>query len=835
VDAGDHSAATSISRLEGILEAASDAIVSIDARQNILVFNRAAEETFGYSRSEVIGQPIALLLPKRYRKSHGANVSGFAEESAPWRKMNGARPEVLGRRKSGEEFPAEVTISKVHLDGEWLFTAVVRDVTERVTAERKQQSLTLRLEGILSAASDAIVSVDEHQRIVLFNRAAEETFGFTADEVLGLSLSILLPRRFRTEHEQNIRDFGAEPAAWRQMSGQRPEVRGRRKGGAEFPAEATISKINLDGQMIYTAIVRDVTERVQAEQERMDAAARNEAVLATAADGIFTFDEDMRIESFNRAAERMFGRSVDDVVGSSLRTLLSTEDLEAFHSLVDTILIGELPDFPGIERELIGRRGDDETFPLLAAFSEVETAGRRLFTAIARDVSERKAFEQRIEHQSLHDSLTGLANRSLLLEQLRFALKGAAPAEEYLALLFLDIDRFKAVNDIFGHAVGDLLLEATADALRAVVRPSDTVARFGGDEFVVLCTGLRDPNEAGEIAERFFAALCRPLDLAGHLVDSSVSIGIAIGHPKETTPDDMMRDADIALYRAKERGRARVEVFDTEMKAWVRSRAETERALRRGIDELEIVVHYQPMIELGGGRVIGVEALARWQRGDQLVPPRDFIGLAEDTGLIVPLGLAVLETACRQVVAWNANRRSLPLTLAVNISPRQLAHVDAVASIADVLSRTGIPASLVTLEITESVALDPAARALETLASLRELGVRLALDDFGTGYSSLSHLRQLPVQILKIDRSFVSALTDTHADDTIVAATISMGHAFGMTVIAEGVERPHQLERLRVLGCEVAQGFLLGAPVPAGELMDVLDRAVVMSDERSTV
>jgi len=443
--------------------------------------------------------------------------------------------------------------------------------------------------------------------------------------------------------------------------------------------------------------------------------------------------------------------------------------------------------------------------------------------AVANVVSsavDRNLVDEEVRHRALHDPLTGLPNRALALDRLEGALARRRRDGRAVAVLLADLDQFKLVNDSLGHKAGDDLLIALAPRLQDAVRPSDTVARLGGDEFLVVCEQLDGAHEAIRVAERVAHAITQPLVLAAGEHFITASIGIALADSAEAAPEDLLRDADAAMYRAKERGRGRYELFDDVLRKRVLLRLRTENELRRGIEQDELRVVYQPVVELAGGTVTAVEALVRWQHPERgLLDPVDFIPVAEDSGLIGALGDWVLTAACRDGAAWQRRfPRAEPLLVCVNASPRQLANAAFPARVADVMARHGLAPGSLALEITESVLMEEAHAPMTVLASLREYGLGLMLDDFGTGYSSLAYLKRFPLDVLKIDRSFVAGLGRDEEDSAIVSAIVKMAHALGLTVVAEGVERPEQLERLRELGCDRVQGRLIAKPMPAAEV-----------------
>jgi diguanylate cyclase (GGDEF)-like protein/PAS domain S-box-containing protein len=562
---------------------------------------------------------------------------------------------------------------------------------------------------------------------------------------------------------------------------------------------------------------QDITDRKQAEEQFRE-------LLEAAPDAMVITGEDGTIVLVNRAAERLFLRRRDELVGQPVEVLVP-ERFRHPHRLhrADYAAAAEGRAM-GRGRELMALRGDGTEFPVEVNLSPLRTEHGTLVSAGIRDLTERKEAEAALTHHALHDPLTGLPNRSLLLDRIEVALARSARVGKAVAVLFLDLDRFKLINDSRGHRAGDVVLRAVAERLRAAVRPSDTVGRLGGDEFVVVCEDAVAVWEATVLGERLLRTLEEPFDVEGGEVFVTVSVGIAIAE-QTVSAEELLRDADVAMYQAKQRGRARCEFFDEPMRTEAARRLETATALHRALDRDEFETWYQPMVDLASGAIVGVEALVRWNDPERgLVPPAAFIPLAEEQGLIVPVGARVLDAACRQWARWRAEFPARdPLILNVNISARQLHRPEFLESIRSVLLRHGVDPGALCLELTESVLIDDVEAQRHTLAALRELGVGLAIDDFGTGYSSLTYLKRLPVNGIKIDQTFVAGLGRETFDSAIIESVIALAHAVGLRVTAEGVHTIEQLRRLRALGCDFAQGYYFARPQRAADLDALLD------------
>ena len=553
------------------------------------------------------------------------------------------------------------------------------------------------------------------------------------------------------------------------------------------------------------------------EQVRTITSSLGEGVIAIDPLGVITF--------VNPAAERMLGWNETDLMG------------KVFHDVVHGVSchLSRLCPLLGALASVRTDRSDDDGFlqasgprlPVSHTTSPVMRDDEVVGAVIAfRDITERKAFEQQLAHQAFHDGLTGLSNRALFVDRLDQAHARATRANSVYALLFIDLDRFKVVNDSLGHQVGDELLVEVAERLEGCLRPGDTLSRFGGDEFVVLLEDLAEQAAAEAVAQRILDELDRPFALGGRDLPVSASIGVVLGTANRD-PDHCLRNADVAMYRAKANGKACYVVFEPESEGRELERLDMELALRTAIERQELQLHYQPVVSLETVSVVGFEALVRWthpERGP--LSPADFIPMAEESGLILPLGSWVLEESCRQMKAWSDTYPGVPLVVSVNLSARQFRQPDLPGQVADVLARTGLDAHQLCLEVTESVMMDDAENATVTLRKLKELGTCLSIDDFGTGYSSLSYLKRFPVDFVKIDRSFIKDLGNHAVDSEIVRAVIRLASAVGMSAVAEGVETEEQMRRLRALGCPLVQGYYLSKPKPALEIEPMLAERV---------
>jgi diguanylate cyclase (GGDEF)-like protein/PAS domain S-box-containing protein len=550
---------------------------------------------------------------------------------------------------------------------------------------------------------------------------------------------------------------------------------------------------------------------------------RFEQLLDLSRDAFVEMSADAVLTEWNRQAELLFGWSRDEVLGRPLTDFLIPERFAVrfLHELASTrSAVNTTERTRPRELRLLHREGHEVHVTATAYI--IGSGGDLRIGGFLHDRREEKAAETALAHAYLHDSLTGLPNRTLFTYRLAYALAKGKGTPGSVAVLVLDLDRFKSINDALGHEVGDEVLVAVSGLLLAANGSADVVARLGGDEFLVLFDGEDAEDQAEAFSERALCALSGPINAGPAEVFITASIGIASTTARVTEATPLLSNADAAMYQAKTRGGGSVEVFGEAMRVRVLDRMNTEHSLHRALERSELRLFYQPVVEINEGAAVGVEALLRWDHPDHgLVAPNRFIPVAEESGLIIPIGAWVLHEACRQVRAWQADSwGGLRQAVEVNLSARQVDHPEIITTVERILEETGLSPAHLTLEITESALMNDAVTALGVLRALKDLGVTLAIDDFGTGYSSLSYLRRFPLDIVKIDKSFVDELGAAPEGSEIVAAVINLAHALGLQVVAEGVESERQLEVLRRLRCDFAQGYLFSRPVPAHELVE---------------
>lgn len=606
------------------------------------------------------------------------------------------------------------------------------------------------------------------------------------------------------------------------------------------PALESTIRLELESAQMHTGTSRRSPPRTHAELPVAEVIRRSderyELVALACRDGVWDWDLLAGEITYSERWLEMIGLATAPAPSPDVWfDRVHADDLQILHEAISTHLEGLSEGFSVRYRMRVG----DGSFRWMEARALAASDQRGLpyrLVGTQMDITESVFAEQRLATEDTHDSLTGLANRSLFISRLEHVVdQGLMARDAHFAVLFVDIDRFKWVNDSLGHVAGDELLVELADRLAAVSRPGDTLARLAADEFAVLLTDLAGPDDASSVAERMLSSIDRRFVLAGREIEVRASIGIATSRTAYGSSDELLRQAGLALYRAKQDLHSGYVVYDDEVDSEASERLETEQALRRALQQGDIVLHYQPIVDLGTGRIVSFEALVRWEHPERgLLGPNQFLTLAEQTGLIVPLGEHVLRQGCLQLRAWTDRRNAGHLSISVNVSSRQLAEAGLVDVVSGVLAETGVEAHRLTIEVTEHSVIHNVQAAAATLEAIRALGVRVHTDDFGSGHAALSYLRLFPVDALKIDRSFIAGLGSERSALPFVRAMVTLAHSLGLGVIAEGVETAEQLDVLQSLGCEEAQGYFFAPPRSAEDIVDLDDtrpRIVYDDDE----
>jgi diguanylate cyclase (GGDEF)-like protein/PAS domain S-box-containing protein len=681
-----------------------------------------------------------------------------------------------------------------------------------------------KLSGAMEQCANSVIITDAQGIIEYVNPCFTDISGYPSEEVIGQNPSILSSGKTSPEEYRALWQTITSGKVWR------GELHNRHKNGRLYWDIVTITPIRDEEGRIthFVSVQEDITARKEVE-EQLQLFLR---VVNHVNEGITITDADKNIVFVNPAFSAITGHSFAEVIGQNPRVLQS--------GLMDKVFYQEMwrsiNETGRWQGEMIDRRKDGESFPEWLSISTMKNMRGAVshYIAVFSDISERKAVEERMVHMAQHDFLTGLPNRMLLQDRLKQAISHAGRERSKVAVMFLDLDRFKAINDTLGHLVGDKLLQEVVNRISRVARASDTVSRQGGDEFVIMLTDLVTVDDAAMVAVKLLESISGPYLINGNEIEVTTSIGISVYPNDGGDSETLIKHADAAMYHAKEKGRNNYQFFTSEMNRHALERMLVEAQLRRALERKEFFLHYQPQVDLHSGRIIGAEALLRWNNSELgMIPPGQFIPVAEDNGSIIPIGEWVLREACRQNMEWRA--LGLPeIVMAVNLSAVQFSQKNLGEMIVSILHESGLPPSGLELEITEGAIMQNAEPAIALLQKLKEMGMHLSVDDFGTGYSSLSYLKHFPINKLKIDQTFVRDLM-IDPDDAVIASTIiNLGHSLKLKVIAEGVETMEQLAFLRHQQCDEIQGYYFSRPVSAEKFAELLASGKALSFDGGT-
>ncbi|HEX5045864.1 MAG TPA: EAL domain-containing protein [Gammaproteobacteria bacterium] len=809
-DVADADPGATMTAVTAVLDSLPDAALLLDQQACIVHANSYAVHLFGFAKVELLARPIRELIP-----------SGLDTTGAKWQRLlaparSGAALEVDGHHKDGVVRSLVVNLRGLAVDGRERVLCVIRDVTEH----RRVQATIARSEARLNEAQriakigswelDVANNVhwwsDELYRMVGIERSADHPFKQFLERV----------------HPQDRQEFLDASARAQKGDAAPGEMRLVLPDGTEKVLHTRGEVMFNDGRAVRMfGTMQDITERRALELQLRESESRYASTVELAAVGIAHIDGRGRFVWANGKLREMLGYSAAELADRTIWDVSHPQDVHVTDADRARLHAGEITSIKA-EKRYVRRDGATIWVRITSALRRT-AAGTPLYdVSIVEDITDRKVAEERVQYLATHDELTGLPNRAVFGELLDHAIEAAARRDRRFAVLFIDLDRFKIVNDSLGHEAGDLLLEQMAKRIGACMRRSDVLARLGGDEFVVLLEDLADQAEAADVAKKVLSSVLAPIVIMGHECRITASIGVAIYPNDARDSQTLMKHADMAMYLAKEEGKNNFQFYSTHTSPMSVERLVLETHLARALERREFSVQYQPKVDIRTGKIKGTEALLRWWNPEVgTVSPAQFIPVAEDSGLIVPIGKWVLETACEQNVAWQ--RRGLPkIVMSVNMSPRQFKDPALIDDIAAVLERTGMPPELLELEITESMIMHNVDLAAAKAEAIRNLGVRLAIDDFGTGYSSLSQLKRFPIDTLKVDRSFVRDIPDNAEDKAITEAIIALGKALGVTVVAEGVETLQQHEFLRANECDEMQGFYFSRPCHPDALAELL-------------
>ncbi|MFU8788706.1 MAG: EAL domain-containing protein [Methylobacter sp.] len=794
-------------RLRAITDNARTIIFMKDVSGRYIHVNRLYEELFHIDNATIQGKTAYDIFPQ--------DIADTIRRSEQEVILSGQPLEVeeVVPHDDGIHTYISVKFPLRKISGEiYAICGIATDITERKQAEQALRASEEFHRAVFDAAPDAILISDEQGTITQVNQYAEYLLGYPNGELPGQSIDVLVPERLRARHKTLRNMFIAAPAPRPMGTGK--EMRALRKDGGEIDVEISLSPIQTQHGLRIASVLCDITQRKQTEAELRIAAAAfesHEAMVIT--------DPNSVILRVNKTFTDSTGYTADEAVGRKMSVLKSGLHDAAFYTAM-----WECIKHTGTwQGEIWDRRKNGEIYPKWLTITAVtDTSGEVThFVGTHLDITERKAAEEEIKQLAFYDPLTQLPNRRLLLNLLQQAKAASTRSGMYGAIMFIDLDNFKTLNDTLGHDKGDLLLQQVATRLSTCVRECDTVARLGGDEFVIMLENLSKTLQeaavqAKTVGEKILAKLNQPYQLASHKHHSTPSIGITLFCNHGRSIDELLKQADIAMYQSKAAGRNTLHFFDQTMQTSLTARASLESNLHRGLQKKQFILYYQAQVD-DQGRITGAEALVRWQHSQLgMVSPAEFIPLAEETGLILPLGHWVLETACAQLAAWANQIEMAHLELAVNVSAREFRQADFVDQVLAVLERTGANPHKLKMELTESLLVSNVEDIIAKMTALKTKGVGFSLDDFGTGYSSLYYLKQLPLDQLKIDQSFIRDILIDFNDAAIAKMIVALADSMGLSVIAEGVETEAQRDFLACHGCNAYQGYLFSRPLALG-------------------
>lgn len=771
------------------------------------------QRAFTYLRDGRIDQARGIMFGSEYEAQKAKFTAEIPNVVADLNKIQ--KSELASEYQYSNRFVSLAMVAFIFSLIAWIMT--VRNISKShqklliSTAEKERTQAELfksrQYQNLFRLANDAILVIKPESEIVLdANYKACEMYGFQRDDFIGLSLQAISENTdiSRTQLEK-LKTVG--------NSSEFESIQ-YRADGKPLNLLINSSIIEYQGGEAILSINRDITERKKADAALRESEYKMRTLLESMSEGLIQVDREDRIEFVNDRFCEMTGYEREELLGKVCLDILFDESEKQYLVSINNRRLQGISD----QYELRLKKKSGESLHAIVGGAPVYNAENEFVgtMGVFTDITERKRIEEQMVHDAFHDALTGLANRKLFMEHLRLTLARAKRESDRLfAVLFLDFDRFKVINDSLGHAEGDRLLIAIAGRLKFLLRPGDLVARLGGDEFTLLLSEIHSVEDALKIAERIHEDMRVPFDLGGSEIVTSASIGIAFSNKNYKEAEELLRDADIAMYRAKAKGKACHQIFDQTMHEEARNRLHIEREMRQALEQEEFYLNYQPIVDLNTGVLSGFEALIRWQhpvRG--LVSPAEFIPIAEENNMILPLGNWILRESCRQMREWQRENLSADnLIMSVNLSAKQFIQPDLVEQVAETLKETGLEAKNLKLEITESYLMENSDLAVTTVRRLRDLGLQLSLDDFGTGYSSLSYLHNLPVSFLKIDRSFVARMMDSKENSEMVETIIRLAQNLKMKVIAEGIETIEQMAHLQLLSCEYGQGYFFSKPV----------------------